>query len=209
MIEQKNHKQSKQKEREIIEQKRQMQLRLMKEQKEERKKMLQQKFDADDIHLHELNIKKNRNLAIAKEKRELIQQLKQDNVLRIKRAQAYQSRRVLEKIQEDDQRTQDMMKRKTEIAMHRKQASIEAKRQKDMLGELLGKMQGANSMQKVKEVLSGKSNRKDLRKTSDENATVLKLIPSENIKPEAPSLEKRISSSQNDKQGQRYKSPYE
>ena len=34
-----------------------MQLRLMKEQKEEPKKMLQQKFEADDIHLHELNIK--------------------------------------------------------------------------------------------------------------------------------------------------------
>ena len=211
ILEQDHHKLKIRKERERAEAKRQMQLKLMKEQKEERKGMLQQKFEADDIHLKHLQIKKDRELAISKEKRELIQQLKQDNVLRIKRAQDYKARRVLEKIQDDDERTKELTNRKNEIAMHRKKASIEAKRQKDMLVDLLEKTQGTNSMQKITAVLSGKplSNQKVRRKVERCSDTVLKPAPSGMIKPEAPTLVKRLSSTQEEKERQRYKSPYE
>ena len=205
----------KQKKRQMLERKRQMQLKSMRDQKEERKEVLQQKFIAEEINLRLMQSNREEELRLAKQKRELTEQLKRDNVLRIKRAQEYQALQILEKIKFDDARTRETTDKKQEIAMNRKKAAIEARRQKDLLVNLLDKTNTANSIKKIKDILNG--NPIQAKRNSKCNQSKLSLAKpnlTNNDHTEMPiTLERRLRACVNlNKQtqaGKRYSSPYE
>ena len=213
LLEQERNKRIKQKQREIDEQRRHMQMKSLKSAKEDRKQMLRQKFEADENYLHELKQLKARELAIAKEKRDLSNELKKENVIRIKKAQEYEAQQVLEKISEDEKRAKEMIKRRAELALHRKKAAIEAKRQKDLLFNLLESAKG-NSVNKIRDIFEGnptKPKRSDMMENGIGAAEkVMEGPPTPNYcpRPEAPSLEERLAVSAHPPQREQYRSPY-
>mmetsp|Transcript_8353 Transcript_8353/g.10737 ORF Transcript_8353/g.10737 Transcript_8353/m.10737 type:complete len:578 (-) Transcript_8353:204-1937(-) len=207
-------KDEKKKERMLIEKKRILVLKQMQESKEEEKEILLHKFQANDVHLSKLQTHKARELQIAKEKRKLVSQLKQDNVMRIKRAQEYQAKKILEKIKNDDQRSKTMMRRKNEIANHRIKAAIEAKRQKDLLSGLLEKTNDVNSIQKVKDILFGNTNKLKVNQAKNKgqvgSTSHVRAPDDSSNRPKAPSLEERLSreAGYREEKPKLYKSPY-
>mmetsp|Transcript_3610 Transcript_3610/g.5587 ORF Transcript_3610/g.5587 Transcript_3610/m.5587 type:complete len:567 (-) Transcript_3610:82-1782(-) len=210
---QERQKHLKRQQRELDEQRRHMQLESLKNVKEDRKQMLMQKFEADKDYLHELKQRRARELAIAKEKRDLSNELKKENVIRIKKAQEYEAQRVLEKISEDEKRAEEMLKRRAELALHRKNAAIEAKRQKDLLVNMLENTRGNNSIKKIRDILEGnKPKPKKSNMIDEEPGTAGEVMdgpPTPNApKPEAPSLEKRLAASAHPLQREQYRSPY-
>jgi hypothetical protein len=99
---------------------------------------------------------KNKDMAMMKEERDLHMQLKRENVERIKRMQEYKRLQTMRKVSENDQRTEEMLKKKKETAKTRRKNAVEAKIRKDKLLQSLekSKSSGGNAIRKILAQLS-------------------------------------------------------
>ena len=133
-------------------------------------------------------------------------------MIRIKKAQEYEAQRVLEKISEDEKRADEMLKRRAELALRRKKAAIEAKRQKDLLVNMLENTRGNNSIKKIRDILEGNKTKTKKSNMMDEElgaaGEVMEGPPTQNDAKPAQLLEKLLAASAHPLQREQYRSPY-
>eukprot|EP00979_Chaetoceros_neogracilis_P008738 scaffold1945_cov182-Chaetoceros_neogracile.AAC.2 len=136
--------------------KREFQVTLVKERGIAMKASLVKKFHDDEEHVSKLKELKNKDMAMMKEERDLHMQLKRENVERIKRMQEYKRLQTMRKVSENDQRTEEMLKKKKETAKTRRKNAVEAKIRKDKLLQSLekSKSSGGNAIRKILAQLS-------------------------------------------------------
>ena len=140
-----------QKEREAISRKREYQAQLAKERELEVKDFLLNKFHEDEKKVAMIQSMKEKDMALLKEERELNTQLKRDNVERIKRMQEYKRLETMRKINENDMRTEGLLKTKQELAKARRKNAVEAKIKRDKLMQILekSKTSGGKAIKKI------------------------------------------------------------
>jgi len=203
----------------ILEEKRKMVLRQTRNEEEDRKGKLLKKFQEDEVNVARIQQKRNRQLLLQKEKKNLKKLMKLENVERVKRIQEYKRLETLKKIHDDDKRTQSMLEQKQQIIAERKKTAVSTKIQKDYLMKLVDEAKTASSGKAVK-VLQKALEVPDNKKRKSKSANRKKKYADEQMrsqsaqplgpKPEAPSLTKRINEMNNlDPEPQPYVSPYE
>jgi len=144
------------KERETINRKREFQAKVARERGKEAKASLVKKFHDDEEHVSKLKELKDKDVALMKEERDLHTQLKRENVERIKRMREYKRLETMRKVSENDQRTEDMLKKRRELAKTRRKNAVEAKIRKDKLMQTLekSKSSGGKAIRKILAQLS-------------------------------------------------------
>jgi len=100
---------------------------------------------------------KKKELVLFKEERLLKEQLKRDNVERIKLMHEYRRLETMRKVTENEKRTDDLLRKKDELLNQHRCAAREAKIQKDKIMSILEqtRMGGGRSVKKMMAVLSG------------------------------------------------------
>jgi len=133
-----------------------LRLQEAKENEEKRKNMVMKKFECEEEHLSSLHRLKKKKFLIERERRAMQDQLKRENVERIKRMHDYHRSETERKVREGDKRIKEMMKKKRLMIEQRKKAAYEAKRQKDKILDILeqSKTAGGRSMKKILSALS-------------------------------------------------------
>jgi len=133
-----------------------LRLQEAKENEEKRKNMVMKKFECEEEHLSSLHRLKKKKFLIERERRAMEDQLKRENVERIKRMHDYHRSETERKVREGDKRIKEMMKKKRLMIEQRKKAAYEAKRQKDKILDILeqSKTAGGRSMKKILSALS-------------------------------------------------------
>lgn len=215
------------KEREAMSRKREYQAQLAKERELEVKDFLLNKFHEDEKKVAMIQSMKEKEMALLKEERELNTQLKRDNVERIKRMQEYKRLETMRKINENDMRTEEMLKTKQELAKARRKNAVQAKIKRDKLMQILekSKTSGGKAIKKIlaqlendEEVLGTSTKKSKSPMDSPANKPQQKRVVNKSSSdtkhpavieigppPEAPSLTARVS---NFSQQRDYISPY-
>eukprot|EP00557_Chaetoceros_sp_GSL56_P007835 CAMPEP_0176506236 /NCGR_PEP_ID=MMETSP0200_2-20121128/16925_1 /TAXON_ID=947934 /ORGANISM="Chaetoceros sp., Strain GSL56" /LENGTH=564 /DNA_ID=CAMNT_0017905853 /DNA_START=899 /DNA_END=2589 /DNA_ORIENTATION=- len=171
-------------EREALARKREYQAKLAKEREEEMKASLLKKFNDSEEKINEMKHLQEKDMVLIKEERDINMQLKRENVERIKRMQEYKRLETVKKIADNDQRTEEMLKRKEELAKARRQNAIEAKIRRDRLMQTLekSKVSGGKAIKKILDELS-----------ADEDHTASKQSPKPKQKKHQPVLPKKTT----------------
>jgi len=200
---------------------------MAKERQENMKERLLHKFQDDEEHIAHLSKIRSKEQLLNKKERELKEELKKDNVERIKRMHEYHRIETMRKVSENDRRTEAMLRKKEELLNKRRKAAHEAKVQKDKIISALEqtKTKGGKSIKKIlaaldedgsggkKKKKGGKKNaEKSLSRSQSYNYIMRPSLDDIGPPPDAPSLYKRLS--KNASEGQmsssieQYKSPY-
>ena len=207
-----------------LEKKRSVQVKETRDREEGMKEALRKKFEDDEEYLAELNEMKKKELALLKEESQLREQLKKDNVERIKRMHEYRRLETMRKVADNAKRADKIVRTKEELINERRCAAREAKIQKDKIMSILEqtKIGGGRSMKKMLAVLStddggpekktGKTRRKKsaspmLERSQSEGC--IGGIDDLGPPPEAPTLLARLKTAAADPAIEAYKSPYE
>jgi len=129
------------KQQKLLERKRQMVLEEARYEEEMRKDELLARQEAMDENLLRIQAGQERERQLKKEVKKLNMQMKADNVERMKRINEYKRLETIRKLKEHEMRADQIEVKKTELLMQRKNASINAKIQKDNI---------VNAMEQVK-----------------------------------------------------------
>lgn len=122
---------------ELQEQRRKMVLEQTKRDEERRKAALLGKFENEDELVRRVREAREREHNIAHEKKMLRNQMKLENVERIRRIAEYRRLEYQRKIDEADRRTKNMMERKEELIAMRKENARKIRSQKDKLVKIM------------------------------------------------------------------------
>lgn len=149
---------------ELQERRRQMVLAQSRRDEERRKQELLGNLEKEDENVRRVREARERELAISHEKKMLRNQMKLENVERMRRIGEYRRLEYVRKINEADKRTKEMMERKQQLIAMRKQNALKVKVQKDKILNVMeqAKTSGSRSTTKllqasVKEFKSGNS----------------------------------------------------
>lgn len=146
----------KRKEIEILARKREEQLKTISDAKASRKEIYLKRMQEHEEAMAEFLKERDLELKIEKEGREIMNQLKLDNVERLKRSQEYKRQETQKKILESKTRAEELIRKKRDLAEQRKRATRDAKIKKDKIVELLqnSKMGGGTSQNILKLISS-------------------------------------------------------
>jgi hypothetical protein len=128
-------------------------------------------------------------MVLLKEEREINMQLKRENVERIKRMQEYKRLETLKKISENDERTEEMLRKKEELAKARRQNAIEAKIRRDRLMQTLerSKVSGGKAIKKILDELCADEDQENSASKGSQKLTQKKHQPAGSKKTTATS----------------------
>ncbi len=145
----------KRKEVEMLAKKREQQLKLMNDAKENKKEIYMKKMKEHEETMAEFLKERELELKIEKEGREIMNQLKLDNVERLKRSQEYKKQETQRKILESKARAEELLRKKRDLAEQRKRATRDAKIKKDKIVAFLqNSKMGGGSSQTILKLLS-------------------------------------------------------
>ena len=214
------------KEKEAMARKREYQTQLAKQREMEKKEFMMQKFREDEKKVALMQSMREQEMSIIKQEKELDLQMKHENVQRIKRMQEYKRIETMKKISENYARTDELLKKKEELAKTRQKNAVEAKLRKDQLMQILekSKSSGGKAIKKIlaqlenNEISVGTSKKKTSASSDLNTSKSTKRLPTKTPNetkppsiveigppPEAPSLVARISGLPHQKE---YISPY-
>lgn len=158
------------------EQKRLMLLDTSRKSKEMEMESLRKKFEEEGMQVAHIQEDREKQSLISKAKRKLAQQLKAENIERMKRKEDYE-REVTEcKLNEDAKRIEDMLKKKENILTQRRIEAVQTKRKKD---EIINIIEQANLIGS-KNVVKLLSNLDDSQKMSKEVSSTCRPASSPN-----------------------------
>lgn len=145
----------KRKEVEMLAKKREQQLKMMNDTKENKKEVYIKKMKEHEETMAEFLKERELELKIEKEGREIMNQLKLDNVERLKRSQEYKKQETQKKIFESTARAEELLQKKKVLAEQRKRATRDAKIKKDKIVAFLqNSKMGGSSSQTILKLLS-------------------------------------------------------
>jgi hypothetical protein len=146
----------KRKEIEMLARKREQQLKTISDAKENKKETYLKRMKEHEEAMAEFLKERDLELKIEKEGREIMNQLKLDNVERLKRSQEYKRQETQKKILESKARAEELIRKKSELAEQRKRVTRDAKIKKDKIVALLqnSKMGGGSSQNILKLISS-------------------------------------------------------
>lgn len=158
----------KRKEIEILARKREQQLKTINDAKASKNEIYLKKMQEHEEAMAEFLKERDLELKIEKEGREIINQLKLDNVERLKRSQEYKRQETQKKILESKVRAEELIRKKSDLAEQRKRATRDAKIKKDKIVALLqnSKMGGSTSQNILKLISSMED---DVKKSTNED----------------------------------------
>ena len=142
----------KQKQRsEVIGRKRKHQFECARENERAAKQAAENKMQLEEAHLEAIARQRNREQMLIKAERELQLQMKQDNLERLKRKQEFRHKEIMRKVQENDERTQALLRQKEELMHIRRKNAHKAKIEKDHLLSVLEQSKAgcSSSIQKL------------------------------------------------------------
>lgn len=142
------------KEREALARKREYQGREAKRAEEAMKASLLKKFKEDEEHMAMLKQKKEEKMQLLREEREVQVQMKRENVERIKRMHEYKRLETMNKVKSAEQRTQNMLQKKEELARMRRKNAVQQKIKKDKLKQRLEEKSKASGTKAIKKILA-------------------------------------------------------
>lgn len=214
------------KEKETMARKREYQTQSTKQREMEKKEFMMQKFQEDERKVALMQSMREQEMSIMKQEKELDLLMKHENVQRIKRMQEYKRIETMKKISENHERTDELLKKKEEMAKNRQKNAVEAKLRKDQLLQILekSKSSGGKAIKKIlaqlenNEISVGTSKKKTSGPPDINTSKSTKRLPTKTANetkhppiieigppPEAPSLVARISGAPPQKE---YISPY-
>lgn len=140
----------------LQEQRRVMVLAQTRREEEQRKEDLLGRFELEEENVRRVKEARGAQNLITREKKLLRNQMKLENVERIRRIAEYRRLETLRQIHEADRRTSEMIDRKEKLVMTRKQNAVQIKRQKDKLMEVMEKARsnGAQAHKMLESVTS-------------------------------------------------------
>jgi hypothetical protein len=158
----------KRKEIEILARKREQQLKTINDAKASKNEIYLKKMQEHEEAMAEFLKERDLELKIEKEGREIINQLKLDNVERLKRSQEYKRQETQKKILESKVRAEELIRKKSDLAEQRKRATRDAKIKKDKIVALLqNSKMGGGSSQNILKLISSMED--DVRKSTNED----------------------------------------
>jgi len=118
------------------------------------------KFNEDEENVAKLKEIKEKDAALLKEERDLHMELKRENVERIKRMQEYRRLETMRKVSENDERTEEILRTREELAKSRHKNAVQAKIRRDKLMQTLekSKSSGGKEIRKILAQLSNDDN---------------------------------------------------
>jgi len=148
-LQRKHDEESKQKE--ILSRKREYQAKLSRSNQEAMiQKSAQKLKDEEEIIEKQHQAKLQRQLLVRQE-RSIHEEIKKENVDRFKRIEEYKRQTVMRKIEENEKKVEDMMRKKLEISETRRRAALQVKIQRDLLMAQIerSKRVGGRSIRKI------------------------------------------------------------
>mmetsp|Transcript_109 Transcript_109/g.216 ORF Transcript_109/g.216 Transcript_109/m.216 type:complete len:220 (-) Transcript_109:56-715(-) len=130
---------------EALDRKRKHQLKKTKEKELATKRGVLSKIEQEDALLKELADRRRKEQVFLKTEKLLRQQTKKENLERMKKAQEYQLKMMMQKAEANDRRCQDLKKHKEDLGKVRRKNAHEAKVKKDRLLTVLEQAKSAST----------------------------------------------------------------
>lgn len=192
---------------EAVNRKRSYQLRKKKESEEATKRTITSKIDQEEARLKELSDQRRKEQMLLKAEKDIQLQMKRENLERIKKAQAYHLKEIMRKAEANDQRCQDLKKRKEDLLKVRRKNAHEAKVKKDKLMAVLEQSKTAGGSSGIKKLLKSVSENGCLIESKPVKKQIHDDVESLGSPPDAPSFAKRFGEEAHSPIAS-YKSPY-
>lgn len=171
---------------EILLQEQRRRMILIGKRKEEEKKAetLLVKFEEDEMHVEKVQEMRERELQIHKEKKDLMRQMKYENVDRVGRVKEYQRISTLKKIEDTDSRIKNMLDQRQTLIQERRRAAAETKKQKDAIAKVMEEVRtnATKANKLISQALTGKLSFSDLTSTGGGGGTRSKSAAEKSVK---------------------------
>ncbi|KAL7539401.1 hypothetical protein ACHAXR_011869 [Thalassiosira sp. AJA248-18] len=184
------------------------QIKTKEKMEEETKLDVLSKIQQEDAHLKELAERRRKEQILLKAEKDLQTQMKQENLSRIKKAQEYHLKEMIQKAEANDRRCQDLKKRKQDLLVVRRKKAHEANIKRDRLMSVIEKSRYASGSSGIKKILKSVSANTEFKQVSKQNMSPDAASDASSLgpPPEAPFLKSRFETEHSPRAP--YKSPY-
>ena len=128
---------------------------------EENSEMMLRKFEEEEMHVLAIQARRDKEYQLKKEKKNLVRQMKSENVERVSHMNEYKRMATLKKIEDTDNKVQKMLDQKRSMVNQRRENGLKTRRQKEEIAKVMEELRG-NASKAAKVISLASSGKVDL-----------------------------------------------